>query len=68
MDDYKLLLYRSSVQLGNSFKREIMDTLKKDDLYGEIINELEINDREEVVKRNETYRKKNELLVVHLHN
>ena len=68
MSDCKLLVYRSSVRLDNSFKREIMDTLKMDEFYSEIINELEIRERNEIVKKNETYRKKNELLVVYLQN
>ena len=66
--DSKLLVYSSGVPLDNSFKREIMDTLTKYDFYGEIVNELESRERKEVVKRNETYRKKNELLIVHLQN
>ena len=65
MSDCKLLVYRSSVRLDNSFKREIMDTLKMDEFYSEIINELESRERKEIVRKNETYRNKNELLVVH---
>ena len=43
-----------------------MKCLEEDEYYAEILNELK--ERKEVVKRNETYRKKNELLVVQLQN
>ena len=42
-----------------------MDALKRDEFYGGKTNDLESEERNEVVKRNKTYRKKNEKLVVH---
>ena len=54
----KLLVYSSSVQLGNSFKREIIDALSKDDFYKEIIKEFESEERKEVVKEIRSTEKK----------
>ena len=45
MHDINLLVYGSNVQLENSFKKEIMDVFKRDEFYGEIINELQSKKR-----------------------
>lgn len=45
MHDINLLIYGSNVQLDNSFEKEIMDVFKRDEFYGEIINELQSKKR-----------------------
>ena len=44
-----------------------MNISRMDEYYVEIMNELEGENQKEVTKKNEIYRKKNALLVVHLH-
>ena len=62
------MVYRSCISIEDSFKQEICQALLADDLDAEILSELEGIEMKEMVKKNEKYRKKNELLVVYLKN
>ena len=68
MIDCKLLVYERSIEINNSFRKEVRNALQEDDHYATILAELETGERKEMVKTNEKYEIKNGLLVLHLAN
>ena len=54
------------VLIANSFRQELCEAQKEDEECAEILRDLTENEKKEILKKNETYRIKNELLVIHI--
>ena len=61
-----LAVGRSSIQIENSLREKIYSLLKNEILYRDIIEEIESARMNELVRRQEKYRKQKNLLMIHV--
>ena len=66
-ENFILMIHRSGISIENYFRQELWEAQKEEEECVEILGDLTEN-KKEIMKNNETYRIKSELLLVHIDN
>ena len=66
VDQCKLSVYRSSIEIDNSLRVKINSLLKNEILYRDILDEMESTERNEIKRGQEKFKVQKNLLLIHI--
>ena len=66
VDQCKLSVYRSSIEIDNSLRVKINSLLNNEILYRDILDEMESNERNEIKRGQEKFKVQKNLLLIHI--